>query len=623
MQRRGVLRKKTAFAVFALVFTLTAALSGCGGRGTAGSSDNGAAESASKGIAGGTESVFDNRLFGKKGSKKDKGEGGEADEASTAIQGEENAGKAASGGRDSAPGASGSSTGSTGAAETAAGPSNGSTGAAETAAGSSTGSTGAAETAVESRGLIVIDPGHQQNANLEQEPIGPGASETKYKVSGGTSGVSSGVPEYQLTLDIGLLLREELEKRGYRVILVRETNDVDISNSDRARIANEAGADAFVRLHANGGGGSAAGAMTICQTPGNVYNGALYEKSRALSDCILDAYTQKTGIGYEYVWETDTMSGINWAEVPVTILEMGYMTNSEEDRKMQDPQMQQTMAEGIADGIDAYMDRYPTEAGGTGAATAAAALSPEMEELEKQLGTELKEKEGDWSLYLYRFDTGEEIGINAGEAMISASLIKLYIAGSYLEKVEKEEVADEYQNQLFLMLSQSDNDSANRLIDLLGKETVNDFIKEHHFSAGQLNRRMLEQDGTENYTSAEDCGELLRAVYEGTCVSKEASDRILEALRAQIDRNRAKIPAGVPTEVETANKTGELFTKNGEGINVNVQNDAALIFAEDHPYVLVVMSAVPGAGEAELQTEIAELSREVYGAVCGETDSEE
>ena len=219
-----------------------------------------------------------------------------------------------------------------------------------------------ASTAVppEYKGLVVIDPGHQQYANTEQEPVGPGASETKIKVSGGTTGTATGVPEYELTLDIGLQLRDKLLERGYQVIMVRDTNEVDISNSERAEIANEADADVFIRLHANGSpDSSVTGAMTICQTPANPYNGDVYEQSRALSENILDSYIYKTGINRQYVWETDTMSGINWSEVPTTILEMGFMSNTGEDRSMQDDDMQQKMVEGIADGIDEYMKRVP------------------------------------------------------------------------------------------------------------------------------------------------------------------------------------------------------------------------------------------------------------------------
>ena len=244
-------------------------------------------------------------------------------------------------------------------------------------------------------------------------------------------------------------------------------------------------------------------------------------------------------------------------------------------------------------------------------------LSPEMKTLDKKLRKELAEKAGDWSLYLYRLDTGEEIGINANDPMISASLIKLYIAGCYLEDVEKGNIEDNYQNQLFAMISASDNGATNQLIDLLGKERINAFIQDHHYTAGQLNRKMLESNGTENYTSAKDCGRVLRKVYKGNYVNKEASKRILDAMLAQISRNRYKIPAGVPEGVKTANKTGELYTKNKEGINVSVQNDAAIIFAEDHPYVLTVMTAVPGAGEGDLHRQIADLSRQVYEAVCG------
>lgn len=168
------------------------------------------------------------------------------------------------------------------------------------------------------------------------------------------------MPEYELTLDIGLQLRDKLLERGYQVIMVRDTNEVDISNSERAEIANEADADVFIRLHANGSPDSGVtGAMTICQTPANPYNGDVYEQSRALSENILDSYIYKTGINRQYVWETDTMSGINWSEVPTTILEMGFMSNTGEDRSMQDDDMQQKMVEGIADGIDEYMKQFP------------------------------------------------------------------------------------------------------------------------------------------------------------------------------------------------------------------------------------------------------------------------
>ncbi len=203
--------------------------------------------------------------------------------------------------------------------------------------------------------LICIDAGHQATPNTDTEPVGPGAEDKKAKVSAGNTGVTTGTEEYELNLEVALKLQSALEARGYTVKMIRTSNDVDISNAARAELANSDKADAFIRIHANGSTDTnASGVMTVCQTKDNPYNADIYDSCKRLSANVLSGMAAATGANSEGVWETDSMSGINWCKVPVTIVEIGYMTNSEEDQKLVTSDYQNLLAKGIADGIDAY-----------------------------------------------------------------------------------------------------------------------------------------------------------------------------------------------------------------------------------------------------------------------------
>lgn len=207
--------------------------------------------------------------------------------------------------------------------------------------------------------FVAIDAGHQKKGNPAKEPIGPGAKQKKAKVSSGATGTSTGIPEYKLTLKMAKKLKKELLSRGYKVKLIRTKHNVNISNSRRAKIANKAGADVFIRLHANASTNSRVkGALTISPTRNNRYCKSIYKKCRSLSKAVLSEFCEGTGAKNRGVMYTDTMSGINWSKVPVTIVEMGFLSNPKEDKKMnRSVRYQNKMAKGMANGIDRFLKR--------------------------------------------------------------------------------------------------------------------------------------------------------------------------------------------------------------------------------------------------------------------------
>ena len=218
--------------------------------------------------------------------------------------------------------------------------------------------TGAAKTAQaeEKQKVIVIDAGHQTRAMSATEPIGPGSSQRKAKVTGGASGCVTHLPEYKLNLQVAKKLQKELVNRGYKVIMVRTKNNVRMSNVQRAKVANKYKADAFIRIHANSAGSSSVkGALTIAPASNNRYMTKANRKaSQKLSKKVLKAMCKTTGAKNRGVMYTNSMTGINWCKVPVTIVEMGFMSNPSEDRKMAKASYQKKIVKGIADGIDTF-----------------------------------------------------------------------------------------------------------------------------------------------------------------------------------------------------------------------------------------------------------------------------
>lgn len=210
--------------------------------------------------------------------------------------------------------------------------------------------------------VIVIDAGHQGKQDKEEEPIGPGADETKAKVSSGTDGVSTKRPEHETVLDIALELEKELERRGYIVVQVRRDEDVKISNAERAVLANQINADILIRLHGNGAEDSSKkGADAYYISDKNPYvKEDIYDECKKLAECVLDAYTEKNAdIKKNSIHESDNYTGLNWCKIPSVILEMGYLSNENDDKYLNSKENLETIAKGIADGIDEYFKIIP------------------------------------------------------------------------------------------------------------------------------------------------------------------------------------------------------------------------------------------------------------------------
>ena len=200
--------------------------------------------------------------------------------------------------------------------------------------------------------VVVIDPGHQAHANSGLEPVGPGSSEKKAKVSSGTAGVVTGIPESELVLDVSLRLRESLKAHGIKVVMTRTTQDVDLSNIARAKIANEAHADLFVRIHADGtDNSSTAGIHVLYPASIKGWTDDIAGTSKEAAGIAQKALIAATGAKDRGIDARSDMTGFNWSDVPVILPEIGFMTNPAEDRLLATAAYRDKVVKGLTQAI--------------------------------------------------------------------------------------------------------------------------------------------------------------------------------------------------------------------------------------------------------------------------------
>lgn len=203
--------------------------------------------------------------------------------------------------------------------------------------------------------VVCIDPGHQERANNELEPIGPGSSTRKAKVTGGATGTATKQHEHDFALTLALKLKKQLEAEGVKVVMTRMTSAVDISNSQRAAVANKAGADLFVRIHADGSTNGDTRGLSTLYPAGNDWVRPITAESLIAAKAVHTATLSSTGAVDRGVVPRSDMSGFNWSKVPSIIVECGFLSNPVEDKLLATTVYQGKLVDGMTRGIIRYL----------------------------------------------------------------------------------------------------------------------------------------------------------------------------------------------------------------------------------------------------------------------------
>ncbi|MDY6152970.1 MAG: N-acetylmuramoyl-L-alanine amidase [Terrisporobacter sp.] len=199
---------------------------------------------------------------------------------------------------------------------------------------------------------IVIDPGHSSTGTSGNEPVSPNSSTTKLKDGLGATGSYTNIPEHKTNMSVALLVKKELTSKGYNVILTKQDVAESKSNIERADVGNKNNADLVVRIHADSAENSSISGASMHVPANNEYTSSFYKISKSYGTKILNTYVDEIGIKNRGVIERNDLTGFNWSKVPVVLIEMGFLSNKEDDNFVSNTANHPKIAKAISDGID-------------------------------------------------------------------------------------------------------------------------------------------------------------------------------------------------------------------------------------------------------------------------------
>ena len=201
--------------------------------------------------------------------------------------------------------------------------------------------------------LICIDPGHcvtPLTGKGYTDPVSPLSDERKPVYTTGTQGKT--LSEEELNLIVGLKLRDKLEELGAEIIMTREVSEITITGVERCEIANQANADVAIRIHADGNNDRSVHGVSVLVPSGDLLGTpSIKDESVRLGRLMVDAVAEKTGAKNRGIINRSDMTGFNFSEVPSVLIEMGFMTNAEEDALLSTEEYQDKTVDGMVESI--------------------------------------------------------------------------------------------------------------------------------------------------------------------------------------------------------------------------------------------------------------------------------